>query len=125
MTLRQPAPGREYVVLLSELPLRFTGLPKFFTYVGRIDEQLKRTAGLMGYSMLARPLRMKFWTLSVWESDASLGWFVRERPHSEAMTALQGKMGQTRFVRWRITASEYPPSWKEALKRREARPLTS
>src|SRR6267143_4482460 len=72
VTLRQPEAGREYLALLSELPLKFTGLPKFFASVGRIDEQLRKTSGLMGYSMLARPLRMKFWTLSVWESDASL-----------------------------------------------------
>jgi heme-degrading monooxygenase HmoA len=118
VSLRQPEPGREYVVLLSELPLKFSGLPKFFATVGRIDQQLKRTSGLIGYSMLARPLRMKFWTLSVWESDASLTWFVRERPHSEVMTALKGKMGPTRFIQWKITASQYPPSWQDALERR-------
>ncbi|HMI31354.1 MAG TPA: hypothetical protein VK527_06410 [Candidatus Limnocylindrales bacterium] len=121
VTLRAPEPGREYLALLSELPLKFTGLPKFFASVGPIDAQLRKTSGLMGYSMLARPLRLKFWTLSVWESEASLTWFVRERPHSEVMTALQGKMGRTRFIRWKIAAPQYPPSWKEALERRESR----
>ena len=117
VTLRQPEPGREYLALLTELPLKFSGLPKFFASVGPINEQLKQTSGLMGYSMLARPLEMKFWTLSVWESDSSLTWFVRERPHSEVMTALRGKMGPTRFIRWKMMASQYPPSWKDALHR--------
>jgi hypothetical protein len=121
VTLRAPEPGREYLALLSELPLKFTGLPKFFSSVGPMDEQLRKTSGLMGYSMLARPFKLRFWTLSVWENEASLTWFVRERPHSEVMTALEGKMGQTRFIRWKITASQYPPSWKEALERRQTR----
>ena len=53
MTYRQPEPNRDYLVLLSELPV-------FFVYT---------------------------WT---------------------------------RFVRWNMRGSEYPPRWRDALDRREA-----
>jgi hypothetical protein len=36
------------------------------------------------------------------------------------MRALQGKMGQTHFVRWTMRGSEFPPRWQEALARQDA-----
>ena len=121
VTYRRPEPNREYLAILSELPLRrLRSLPEFFGYVWRVGTQLKQSSGLIGYSLFARPLRLKFWTLSVWDSDAALIDFVNHMPHRRVMTALQGKMHQTRFKRWNIMGSEYPPSWEDALERREA-----
>ena len=99
---------------------RFSTLPVFLPYTWRIQAQLRRSPGLIGYSLLARLFRKKFWTLSVWESDTALREFVTQMPHSDVMTALQAKMEQTRFVRWKIRGSEYPPRWRDTLKRREA-----
>jgi len=44
--------------------------------------------------------------------------FVSERPHSDVMTALQGKMGETRFIQWKMVGLQYPPSWHDAFKHR-------
>ncbi len=116
--IQQPVPTREYVALLSELPLEsFRALPAFLSYAWQIDAQLKRTPGLIGYSMKARLLRKMFWTLSVWESAAALKAFVEERPHEEVMEALRGKMRRTRFVQWRIAGFQCPPTWEHAFKR--------
>jgi len=119
VTFRQPDPAREYLVLLSELPLqRFRDLGAFLLYTWRIQSQLRHTPGLLGYSLLARILKRQFWTLSVWESEEALHQFVVENPHGQVMTALQGKMDQTHFVRWSMRGSEFPPRWRDALTRR-------
>jgi len=55
---------REYSVLLSYLPLRtFSKIPAFFRYTFQIPRQLRNTAGAVGYSMRAKVLSRKFWTL--------------------------------------------------------------
>ena len=119
VTLRRPEPDREYLVLLSELPLkRFRDLGAFLLYTWRIQGQLRRTPRLLGYSLLAHILKRQFWTLSVWDNEAALRRFVVENPHGQVMTALREKMGQTHFVRWSMRGSEFPPRWREALARR-------
>jgi heme-degrading monooxygenase HmoA len=117
-TFRAPEPGREYLALLSELPLRsFLSFPEFLSRSFKIEAQLKDTPGLIGYSLLAQPFQKHFWTLSVWEDDAALRKFVERSPHGETMTAMQGKMGQTSFHRWTLRGEEYPPEWEAALVR--------
>jgi hypothetical protein len=119
VTVSQPDPDREYLVLLSELPLkRFRDLGVFLLYTWRIRGQLRRTPGLLGYSLQAYILKRQFWTLSVWEGEAALHQFVVENPHGQVMTALREKMDQTRFVRWSTRGSEFSPGWREAFTRR-------
>jgi quinol monooxygenase YgiN len=119
VTFQQPDPAREYLALLSELPLlRFRDLGAFILYSGRIQGQLKRTPGVLGYSLLAHIQRKQFWTLSVWESESALQDFVVSPPHEQVMRSLRGKMGPTRFVRWTLCGSEVPPRWAHALTRR-------
>jgi hypothetical protein len=123
VTLSRPDPDREYLVLLSELPLkRFRDLGAFLLYTWRIQSQLRRTPGLLGYSFLARILQRRFWTLSVWEGEIALRQFVVENPHGRVMTALREKMDQTRFVRWGMRGSELPPRWRDAFARRDTVP---
>src|SRR5688572_6850434 len=68
VTFRQPGPEREYLVLLTALPLKhLRDLGAFLLYTWRILGQLRQTPGLLGYSLLAHILQRQFWTLSVWE----------------------------------------------------------
>lgn len=79
VTFHRPDPDRDYLVLLTQLPLkRFRDLGAFLHYTWRIQRQLRRTPGLLGYSLLARILKRQFWTLSVWEGEAALHQFVVE-----------------------------------------------
>jgi hypothetical protein len=120
VTFHQPEPEREYLGLLTELPLkRFRDLGTFLRYTWRIQRQLRRTPGVLGYSLRARILTRQFWTLSVWEGDAALHQFVVAPTHAQVMTALQEKMGQTRFLRWSIRGADFPPRWREALAKRD------
>jgi hypothetical protein len=103
--------NREYLALLSYLPLsRYSKIPLFF-------RQLRRTPGAVGYSLRAKPLSRKFWTLSVWEDDRALMDFVAKVPHGEVMKTLAPYMGATKFTRWKILGSAIPPNWDEATRR--------
>src|SRR5262249_2775479 len=113
-----PEPGREYLALLSYLPLRhFRAIPKFFRFTFETQRQLNTAAGLIGYSLDAQPFRRRFWTLSVWEDSQSLMNFVRQAPHSRIMQELAPHMDRTQFVQWKVTASDFPLKWPEAKAR--------
>lgn len=119
-TIREPEPGREYVAMLSELYLdSFRTMPAFFSYSGKIQAQLKRSPGLIGFSLNTHVFRKKFWTLSVWESAEAIALFVHEKPHKDIMEALQGTFRNARFIQWRISGFQCPPSWAHAFRRRE------
>ena len=121
VTLRPPDPDRQYLALLTELPLaRFRDLGRFVLYTRRIEAQLRKTPGVVGYSLMARVFSKRFWTLSVWEGDAALAKFVVQIPHAQVMSAFAGKMRQTPFVRWSIRGSEYPLRWDEAFQKKDA-----
>jgi hypothetical protein len=114
----QPDSVREYVALLSSLPLKSSWrLPWFFVYTAQVIRQLKESPGLIGYSLLARPLARNFWTLSAWESEALLKGFVRNPPHVRLKVALAAHMRETRFVRWNVKGAELPLRWDDALRR--------
>ena len=110
--------SREYVALLSYLPLRsFLRIPQFFRYTMQIQRQMRQTPGVIGYALRAKTLQKNFWTLSVWESDKALMDFVRAAPHGEVMKSIAPYMGPTKFTRWKVTGGAVPPSWDEAMKR--------
>ena len=111
-------PGREYIVLLSYLPLtRYSKMPLFFRYSGQINAQLRATPGAIGYSMRAKLFARRFWTLSVWDSDKALMEFVAKVPHADAMKAIAPYMDKTNFWRWKLPSSEIPPRWDDAMRR--------
>ena len=113
-----PDMNREYVALLSYLPLRtYSKIPAFFRYTLQIQGQMSKTPGAIGYGMRAKVLSRKFWTLSVWENDRALMEFVRHTPHGEAMKSIAPHMGATRFTRWKVPGSAVPPTWDDAMKR--------
>ena len=84
VTFRRPDPDREYIALLSELPLkRFRDLGEFLLYAWQIQHQLRSAPGLVGYSLKARILKKRFWTLSVWEAETDLHQFVGQAPQQQ------------------------------------------
>ncbi len=117
-TIRRPESGHEYVALVSVLSLNsFRTVPAFFSYSSQIQTQLKRAPGLIGFSLNAHLFRKMFWTLSVWESPEAIAAFVNESPHKEIMAALRGRIRNPRFIQWRISGTQCPPSWQHAFKR--------
>lgn len=110
--------NREYLALLSYLPLRkYRKIPLFLRFTFQIQRQLRESAGAMGYGLRAKLLNRNFWTLSVWEDERALMDFVVKVPHGEVMKALAPHMGATKFTRWKIPGSAIPPNWDEATRR--------
>ena len=104
--------------MLSYLPLKsYWRIPLFFFHTMQVVKQLASAEGMLGYSVLARPLSRRFWTLSSWMDDATLRTFVQYPPHVRIMTALAPHMGETKFVRWTVKGAQLPLSWDDALSR--------
>jgi len=117
-TFRAPNPNGNFVALLSYLPLEsYWRVLPYAIYTAQVVKQLATADGLVGYSLLARPLSRRFWTLSAWESEAALRTFVQNLPHLRIMTALAPHMDKTKFVRWAVKGSELPLRWDDALRR--------
>ena len=72
---------------------------------------------VFGYSVLARPLSKRFWTLSGWKDEAALSAFVQYPPHVRIITVLAPHVGDTKFVRWTVKGAQLPLSWEDALRR--------
>ena len=116
--LGQADAEREYIALLSYLPLRsYHKIPLFARFSYEVYRQMLATPGGIGYAMRAKVLSRKFWTLSVWESDRALMEFVAKAPHGELMKAVAPHMGATAFTRWKILGSDIPPRWDDAVRR--------
>ena len=79
--------------------------------------QLERADGLVGYSLLAQPMKKTFWTLSAWTDQQHLDAFARAMPHLAVIRTLHPRMGPTRFQFWTVQGSALPVTWKEAINR--------
>lgn len=113
-----PDSNGDYLALLSHLPLKsFWRLVPFVAYTAQIMKQLGTANGVLGYTLLTRPLSKRFWTLSVWKNDDALRAFVQHPPHVRIMTALGPHMDKTQFVHWTVKGSELPLRWDDALQR--------
>lgn len=111
-------PDSEYLVLASSIPARdYAATPALFRGASETKRQLRGAEGLVGYSLLARPARKQYATLSVWRDEAALQAFARSNPHGGLMRELAPRMGETVFVRWTISGSAGRPSWREASAR--------
>jgi quinol monooxygenase YgiN len=112
------APGSDYLVMASHLPLnRLTATLRFFRAVSAVRRQLATADGLIGYTLRAKPLARDYWTLSVWTDDSALRAFMRRPPHVQIMSSLKPYMGPTKFVTWSISAAGGRPSLTGALER--------
>ena len=120
VTVREPDPDREYVLMLTYLPLKkFRMIQRFRRYTRSIEADLQRSEGIVGFGIVSQVLRRRFWTLSAWDDDTSLMNFVYQLPHNEAIQELKGDLREFKRVRWTAHGSELPPDWEEARTRLE------
>lgn len=117
-TMQVLEPDREYLAFASWIPARRYGAtPRLFRGASAVRDQLATTPGVIGFSLLARPVRKQYATLSIWENDEALAAFSRSEPHGQLMAELAAEMSDTNFVRWTIRGAQGRPTWKEALDR--------
>ncbi len=105
-------PEGRYVVTMTRLPLRrHTRIPAVMRATWRMVRELSRRDGLVGYSFKADLIRKTFWTVSAWESTASLYAFVRSDVHARAMTDIGPHMREPRIETTVMQGTDLPPSW--------------
>ena len=115
--------GTESTVVATMLKLKnLWKLPRFFKLYGDVTRQLRSTPGLVWYGRKADFLRLRFYTLSIWESDQAVNEFVKTGDHQTALLAFDGIANReaSRFLRWTTTNLD-EATWKEATKRLVAR----
>ncbi len=80
-TAGSPGSDAEYLVLASSIPPKSVASTwKLFRGERAVRRQLLTTEGVLGFSMLAEPLRKHYATLSVWRDEAALGAFAGRIP---------------------------------------------
>jgi quinol monooxygenase YgiN len=87
-----------------------------------VARQLEHSEGLIGYSLLAQPMKKTFWTLSAWTNQEALHAFVRAMPHMKIMKALRPYMDPTKFTTWEVLGSTLPIQWTDAIDHLRAAP---
>ena len=118
VTPNPPRPGTQVLVMASRLEVRaLRDVPRFFVKSLAAWRQVRSAPGAVGASLVARPLRRTFWTLSAWESREELNAYVRAEPHRSIMTSLRGVMKDSSFVFWESAAEDLPIEWAEARRR--------
>ena len=109
-------PDQKYLVMASFLPLKSLATTvRFMRHVMAIRKQLRTAEGLIGYTLWAKPMSKRYWTLSVWESEEALHRFMATQPHAHVMKDLRPHMNPTKFVQWNVPGSAAHPTWDEAL----------
>jgi hypothetical protein len=116
-TVKPTATG-EALAVVSYLSLAsFRSLPLFIHYAFKVQLQLGKSKGLIGYSTHARFLSRKFWTLSIWENEQSLRAFVEQSAHGASMKSLDGKADDSGFTSWPVNGSALALDWADARER--------
>ena len=111
-------PDHRYLALASSIPPKSRRSTwRLFRGSRQVAAQLRDTPGVVGFALLARPLRKQYATLSVWDDEQALQTFAHAEPHRRLMSALAPDMGATRFVRWPVEGSDGRPTWQQALDR--------
>ena len=111
--------GQQVVVVATRLQLRgWRQIRRFFQLNGAIKRQLKGTPGVINYWLRADFLRLRFYTISVWEDDRSIDKFVRVGDYRAAMAGFDevAVRGESDFTRWK-TAPPMKADWRDAAKR--------
>ncbi len=114
-----PAPPQgTAVVMASRFEVRsLRAVPRFFLKSLVAWKQVRSAPGAFGASLVARPAKRVFLTLSAWESRDALYAYSRAEPHRGIMTGLRATMRRSTFTFWEVPVGELPISWEEAERR--------
>ncbi|MEM7007761.1 MAG: hypothetical protein AAF462_01350 [Thermodesulfobacteriota bacterium] len=113
-----PEPDKEYITQITYLPVRsYLDFPGFFADVEKVQAQLQKSHGVIGFKLRADILSKKAYTISVWEDAKSLKEFITSGVHKEVMASDAKYLGDDRkFVTVFIKGSEFPPTWEWVFK---------
>ena len=108
------------LVSLTRLRLRsFRYLLHFAWTSHRISRQAERTPGFLTGQVYGDPLRLTFWTATLWESEAAMRGFRGSGVHQVAMPGLAQWCDEANVAHWNQPGAEVPET-KIALRRMQA-----
>ncbi|MET9594973.1 DUF3291 domain-containing protein [Streptomyces sp. NPDC006516] len=115
----QPPPSEgTAVVMASRFEVRsLRDVPRFLLKSLAAWKQVRSAPGAFGASLVARPSKRVFYTLSAWESREALHAYARTEPHRSVMTGLGPTMRSSTFTFWDVPVDRLPISWDEAMRR--------
>jgi quinol monooxygenase YgiN len=118
-TIPNPAPADTLAyAMASRFEVRSAkDVPRFFLKSLAAWRQVRSAPGCLGASLIAKPLRGTFYTLSAWENRDALYAFARTQPHRAIMTSLRPTMRSGIFTFWDVPAGQLPLSWDDAQRR--------
>ncbi|MFE5333497.1 DUF3291 domain-containing protein [Embleya sp. NPDC056575] len=114
------APGdtTSALVMASRFEVRsLKDVPRFFTKSLAAWRQVKNAPGCLGASLIARPFKRTFLTLSAWDDRRSLMTFNGTDPHRGIVTAMRPTMKTSTFVFWNVEVGDLPVNWADAERR--------
>ena len=111
-------PGEgEFVSIALFLPVRrWRDVVAFLRLAGQVEQQLRKSEGLVRYGLKTDLPRKRFWTYSVWMGREGIGPFVAAQPHATAVKTFARWAGKgAAFVEW--NNSDGTVDWEEAARR--------
>jgi heme-degrading monooxygenase HmoA len=88
-----------------------------FAWQSRLSaRQAERSPGFLGGALSADPLRLTFWTVTVWENEAAMRAFRAAGDHQRVMPRLAGWCDEASVAHWE-QADASIPSPEEVLRR--------
>jgi heme-degrading monooxygenase HmoA len=90
--------------------LRF--LIPFAIHAARSKKQAETSSGCFG-AEVRKTQGLTFWTLTVWDSEASMRSYIVQSPHREAMSKLAGWCDEASVAHW-TQESKDKPTWEQA-----------
>ncbi|MER6396377.1 DUF3291 domain-containing protein [Kitasatospora sp. NPDC001603] len=118
ITPHPATPGTQAVVMASRFEVRsLADVPRFLLKSYAVWRQIQSAPGALGASLIARPTKRTFYTLSAWESQQALQDFARAEPHRSIMTGLRPTMRESVFTYWQAPVEQLPVGWPEAHRR--------
>ena len=114
-TARIPENSREFLCIATFLPvLRWRYVVPFLRLSVQIENQLRKSPGIVRYGLKTNVPQKHFWTLSVWDSRASVNAFVAAQPHATAVGQFERWAGEgAAFVEWEASSSDF--AWAEVF----------
>lgn len=114
----EPQPGTDAIVMASRFRVRgFRHVLPFFIDAMRVHAQVRRSAGALGVTLVAHPLRREFRTLSAWRDREALNAMVGSVPHRSVMVRQKAAMADSKFEFWTVPVTELPLRWEDADQR--------
>ena len=98
-------------------------IPRFALHALLSLRQCKNASGFLGGSLLP-DRRLTFWTMTLWQDQASMRAYITGGTHLKAMPKLLDWCDEASIVHW-MQDHAAPPSWEEADRRMRTQGRTS